>query len=194
MGRFLPIIKWELLIKKLLLVFLFPLFTLYPDNSQNEEPVYETNVTFHGFSWGTSMETVIQRMGRPVSREEVNGLVSLVWENVEVGGYMTYMLGYFSRSGLEGGTYYFLTHDMDELMRCYTEMRQSLRDRFGPTALFMGIIKEMLPFECSWKLPGGYVHLKVNTRVGGDPVTLWFSSPALTRQVLGEENTSTARR
>ena len=155
-----------------------------------EPAVYETNVTFREFPWGTSQEEVIRKMGNPLSREEINGLTSLVWENVEVNGYMTYMLAYFSGKGLEGGTYYFLTYSMDELTRCYIEMRQQLRDRFGHTDLcslpphFNGTLRELRPYQCSWDLPGGYIHLKVNTRQG-DPVTLWYSSPELTKQLIG---------
>ena len=161
---------------------------------KTEEPlVYETDVAFRGFPWGTSQADIISKIGKPVSREKINGLESLVWENIEVNGYMTYMLAYFSGSGLEGGTYYFLTYDMDELMRCYSEVRQELRDRFGPTSLFNGILKELRPYECSWDLPGGYVYLKVNTRMG-DPVTLWYSSPELSRQIFGEREPVTAKK
>jgi hypothetical protein len=163
-----------------LLLFILPLAVL----PAAEPPAYETNVTFREFPWGTSQEEVIRKMGNPLSREEINGLTSLVWENVEVNGYMAYMLAYFSGKGLEGGTYYFLTYDMDELMRCYSEMRQQLRDCFGPTNLFNGILKELRPYQCVWNLPGGYIHLKVNTRQG-DPVTLWYSSPELTKQLIG---------
>ena len=191
-----PIIFWGFVIKKFLLIFLLPLAILPAADKDRkvEEPAsYETNVTFRSFPWGTSMDEVIKKMGKPVSREEINGLVSLVWENVEVNGYITYMLCYFSKSGLQGGTYYFLTYTMDELMRCYNEVRQELRDRFGPTYLFDGIIKELRPYECSWNLPGGYVYLKVNTREG-DPVTLWYSSPELTKQLFGITQPVTAKK
>ena len=185
-----------LVIKKLLLVFMFPLFSLYPADKNRkieEPPVYETEVGFRNFIWGTSQEEVIGTMGKPISKEEVNGLVSLIWENIDVNGYLTYMLAYFSKSGLQGGTYYFLTYDMDELMRCYSEIRQELRDRYGPTYLFNGILRELRPYECSWNLEGGYIHLKVNTRQG-DPVTLWFSSPELTRQIFGDMKPVTAKK
>jgi len=145
---------------------------------------YETDVTFRDFAWGTSQEEFIRKMGNPISREEINGLTSLVWENIIVNGYKTYMLAYFSKDGLEGGTYYFLTNDLDELMRCYNDIRNELREKFGPTRIFNGIIREMRPYHCVWDLPGGYVHLRVNTRQG-DPVTLWYSSPALTKQLTG---------
>jgi len=124
-------------------------------------------------------------MGKPVSREEVNGLVSLLWKNIDVNGYTTFMLCYFSPKGLQGGTYYFVTHDQEEMMRCYSETQQELRDRFGPTLLFEGIIKELRPYESSWNLPGGYVYLRVNARLG-EPVTLWYSSPELTKKVFGD--------
>jgi len=139
------------------------------------------------------MQDVIKQMGNPVSREEVNGLVSLVWENVLVGDYTTYMLAYFSRAGLQGGTYYFLTRDLDETMRCYTEMRQGFRDRYGETVLFNGILREPRTYECSWNLSGGFVYLKVNTRTG-EPLTVWYSSPSLTQQIMGGNNSTTARR
>jgi hypothetical protein len=166
---------------------------------EDEAPVvYETNVVFREFSWGTSMAEFTRKMGKPISREEVNGLVSLVYENIEVGGFTSYMVVFFSKTGLEGGTYYFLTPNLDELMRCYNETRQTLRDLYGPTQLFDGIIKERRPYECSWALPGGYVYLKVNTRVDNAPVTLWYSSPALTKKLLGidlkENKTYTAKK
>jgi hypothetical protein len=139
------------------------------------------------------MEDVIKKMGRPISQEEINGLVSLVWEKIDVGGYTTYMLAYFSKSGLQAGTYYFLTNDLNHLMRCYSEMRLELRERFGPTQLFDEIIREFRPYESSWNLPGGYVYLNVNTRQG-EPVTLWYSSPELTKQLFGDTSSTTARR
>ena len=204
-----PIMLWRFTIKKLLLIFLLPLYALYPadnDRNPNENEAYETNITFRDFAWGTSMDDVIRRMGRPVSREEINGLVSLVWENVEVNGYMTYTLAYFSSSGLQGGTYYFLTHDMDDLMQCYSELQNELLERYGPTNLqkillgrydpadlLQTITRELRPYESCWDLSGGYVHLKVNTRQG-DPVTLWFSSPELTRQIYGDTRSTTAQR
>jgi len=144
-----------------------------------------TELTFRGFSWGTSMEEVIRRMGPPMSRDEINGFVSLVWENVEVSGYMTFMLAYFSEDGLQGGIYYFLTHSMDETIRCYEELQQELLARYGPTQVFDRITRELRAYASTWNLPGGLVRLRVNTRQG-DPVTLWYSSPKLTRQVLGD--------
>jgi hypothetical protein len=143
-----------------------------------------TELTFHNFAWGTSIATFTAAMGQPISREKINGLESLAYENIEVYGYTTYMVAYFSKAGLEGGTYYLLTKDLDELMQCYTETQQRLLEQFGPTVLCDGIIREMRPYETSWNLDGGYVYLKVNTR-RGEPVTLWYSSPALTKQLFG---------
>ena len=191
-----PIIYRGLVIKKLLLVFLLSFVVLYAaarDQEAEESIHYETNVTFRDFPWGTSIDEVIRKMGKPISREEINGLASLAWENIDVNGYTTYMLAYFSRTGLQAGTYYFLTYDLDELMRCYLEVRNELRDQYGPTYLFDGIIRELRPYESSWNLPGGYVYLKVNTRQG-DPVTLWYSSPELTKQLFGEPKPATARK
>ena len=144
----------------------------------------ETEPVFRGFAWGASVEEFTAKTGSPISREEINGLVSLAYENIEVGGYIAYMVVYFSKAGLEGGTYYFLTRDLDELMRCYQETQQRLLAQYGPTVLCDGIIRERRPYETSWNLEGGYVYLKVNTRLG-EPVTLWYSSPALTKQLFG---------
>ncbi|MDR0455445.1 MAG: hypothetical protein LBH20_02020 [Treponema sp.] len=181
---------WGYSIKKFLFMFLLPLAVLSAADKNNkvEEPAsYETKVTFHGFSWGTSTADVIKKMGKPLLREEWedHGLTVLAWENVEVNGYTTYMLAYFSQSGLQGGTYYFLTYTTDELMRCYSEVRQELRDRFGPTYLFDGIVRELRPYESAWNLPSGYVCLKVNAREG-DPVMLWYTSPELTKKIYGD--------
>ncbi|MDR2435375.1 MAG: hypothetical protein LBD47_12540 [Treponema sp.] len=144
----------------------------------------ETAVEFRDFPWGTSMAEFTGKMGKPVSREEINDLVSLAYENIEVSGYTTYMVVYFSKTGLEGGTYYFLTKDLDELMKCYQELQKELLERYGPTSLRDGIIRERRPYETSWNLESGYVYLKVNTRLG-EPVTLWYSSPALTKKLFG---------
>ena len=161
-----------------------PLVILSAAEKDTQEK-YEENVSFHNFPWGTSLADFTKKMGKPVSVEEINGLTSCIWEGVMIQGYETYMLAYFSKSGLQGGTYYFLTYDMDELMRCYNDLRKELRDKFGPTILFDGIIRELRPYECSWNVPGGYVYLKVNARKD-EPVTLWFSSPELTKQMLGK--------
>jgi hypothetical protein len=159
----------------------------------DDSVAYETDVTFRNFPWGTSMEDVIRGMGRPVSQDEINGLSSLVWTGVGVGNYTTYMIAYFSKSGLQAGTYYFLTNDLNHLMRCYSEMRQELLTRFGPTVLYDEIVREPRPYQSSWNLPGGYVYLNVNTRQG-EPVTLWYSSPELTRQLFGDIGPVTAQK
>jgi hypothetical protein len=145
----------------------------------------EETVGFRDFPWGTSMEEFTAEMGKqPISREEVDGLVSLAYENIEVSGFTTYMVVYFSKTGLEGGTYYFLTKDLDELMKCYLDIQKQLVNQYGPTVLMDGIIREMRPYETSWNLESGYIYLKVNTR-RNEPVTLWYSSPALTKRLLG---------
>jgi hypothetical protein len=124
-------------------------------------------------------------MGRPISREESNGLESLVWENVIVGDYIAYMVAWFSRAGLQAGAYYFVTDNMEHLARCFTELRQNLRNRYGPSRYFYsGVVRELRLYECSWNLPSGFVYLKVNTRQG-EPISLWYSSPELTRQLFG---------
>ena len=174
-----PISLWEFVIKKLLFVFFLPLLSVYAND-------YETNVTFQNFPWGTSQEEFIKKMGQPINREEKDGLASLVWENVFVNGYKTYMLAYFTKTGLQGGTYYFLTYDMDQLIRCYTEMQQDLRNRYGPTSLYRPIQKELREYECLWNVSGNYIHLKTNTRQD-EPVTLFYLSPELARQVLGNK-------
>ena len=157
------------------------------------EESYEADVSFRGFPWGTSMDEVTKKMGKPVSREEIDGLVSLVWENVDVSGFTSYMIAYFSPKGLQGGTYYFVTYTMDDVVRCYSEIQKELKNRFGQTKLFEGIIRELRPFESAWNLPGGYVYLMVNTRQGV-PVTLWYSSPELTRKIFGNTDTVTAKK
>jgi hypothetical protein len=141
-------------------------------------------VNFRDFPWGTSMADFTSQAGKPVHQEERDGLVSLIYENVLVSGFPAYMLVYFSKAGLEGGTYYFLTNTLDELMQCYLDVQKDLVERYGPTQLQDGIIKERRPYETAWDLPGGYVYLKVNTRLN-EPVTLWYSSPALTKKLLG---------
>jgi hypothetical protein len=182
-----PIIYRGYNIKKLLLVLIFPFASLYAVD-------FETNVSFRDFPWGTSMDEFIRRTGNPISREETNGLVSLAWENIDVNGYRTCMIAYFSGSGLQGGTYYFLTSNMDELKTCYSKMQQELGNRYGPTELpFDNIlnIRELRPYESAWLLPSGYVHLKVDTRKG-EPLALWYFSRELSRQVFGERDPVTA--
>jgi hypothetical protein len=139
---------------------------------------------FRGFPWGTSLEEFTAREGQPVTRETIDGLVSLAYEDKEMAGYKTYMLVYFSAAGLEGGTYYFLTEDLDEVMACYRDLQRDLVSQYGPGILMDHIIREMFPYESVWDLSGAYIHLKANTRTN-EPVTLWFSSPALTKKILG---------
>jgi hypothetical protein len=141
-----------------------------------------TTVEFRSFPWGTSMTDFIAKQGKPVHQDEIDGLKSLIYENIEVSGYSAYMVVYFSKTGLAGGTYYFLTNDLDDLMKCYREVQQELLNRYGSTRLCDGIMRELRPYESSWNLEGAYVYLKVNTRQG-EPVTLWYSSPALTKQL-----------
>lgn len=130
------------------------------------------------------MEEFTSKMGKPAYQEEANGLSSLIYEGIEISGYPTYMLVYFSKTGLEGGTYYFLTYSQDELIKCYKDMQKELLEKYGPTSLCDGIIKERRPYETSWNLNGGFVYLKVNTRLH-EPVTLWYSSPSLTKKLTG---------
>jgi hypothetical protein len=140
-------------------------------------------VDFRGFPWGTSLADFIAGEGEPISRETVGGLVSLAYENRELSGRRAYMLVYFSSAGLEGGAYYFLTETLEEVMACYRDVQQQLIARYGPGILMDEITRERFPYESSWNLSGSYIHLKANTRTN-EPVTLWYSSPALTAQLL----------
>jgi len=162
-------------LKKLFLVIIAVLLTT---------SLYAQELGFHNFPWGTSMETFTSRMGSPVHVEEYNGLQSLIYENMQVSGYPAFMLVYFSQNGLEGGTYYFHAFGLDELMDCYTAVQTELLEVHGPTLLVDLMLRELRPYETSWDLPDGYVYLKVNTR-WNEPVTLWYSSPSLTRQLRG---------
>ncbi|MCL2763921.1 MAG: hypothetical protein FWD40_01410 [Treponema sp.] len=144
----------------------------------------EATVGFHNFAWGTSMDTFKARMGNPVHTDVFNGFQSLIYENVQVSGYQAFMVAFFSRSGLEGGTYYFDTKNIDELRQCYTTLQDELVLKYGPTLLHEAMLREVRTYETSWNLSNGYIYLKVNTR-GGDPVTLWYSSPSLTRILNG---------
>ncbi|MCL2440126.1 MAG: hypothetical protein FWD14_00105 [Treponema sp.] len=149
----------------------------------------QTNVSFHNFPWGTSLEAFKARMGNPVHVEEANGFQSLIYENVPMAGFRAFMVVYFSRNGLEGGTYYFNTENLEELMRCYASVQKELVEQFGPTppapaGRYEELLREMRVYETCWDLPSGYIHLKVNTR-RSDPVTLWISSPALTSLLDG---------
>jgi len=173
----LPIIKRGCTIKKLLLIFAL---IISPALYANEEP----EVVFHNFNWGTKMEDFTKKMGKPAYTEEIDGLQSLVYDNLTISGYQAFMVAYFSKNGLEGGTYYFNTFSLDELMQCYKDMQKELLGKYGPTVLCDGIIKEMRPYETSWNLKNGYVYLKVNTR-HNEPVTLWYSSPYLTKKLMG---------
>jgi hypothetical protein len=138
---------------------------------------------FRGFAWGTSLEEFTGREGEPLSRETVAGMVSLAYENREMSGYRAYMLVYFSATGLEGGVFYFLTNDLDEVMSCYRELQRYLVSQYGPGTLMDEITRERFPYESLWDLSGSYIHLKANTRTN-EPVTLWYSSPALTAKIL----------
>jgi hypothetical protein len=139
---------------------------------------------FRGFPWGASLEDFTAREGQPLTRESIGGMVSLAYENKEMSGFTAYMLVYFSESGLEGGTYYFLTENLDEVMNCYRTVQRNLAAQFGQGILMDEIIREMFPYESAWNLTGTYIHLKANTRTN-EPVTLWYSSPALTKKLLG---------
>jgi hypothetical protein len=141
-------------------------------------------VQFHGFPWGTSMQEFTSKMGRPAHIDEINGLKSLVYDGLVVSGYPVFMLVYFSQNGLEGGTYYFHTFSLDELMQCYKDVQKELLEKYGNTNLRDIIFREMRPYETSWNLNNGYVYLKVNTR-HNEPVSLWYSSPELTRKLFG---------
>jgi hypothetical protein len=145
----------------------------------------QKDVVFHGFPWGTSLRDFKAKMGEPVSVETNNGLQSLVYANITVSGYPAFMLAYFSQNGLQGGTYYFNTSSVEELMRCYTDLQRELLELYGPTLLYEVLLREMRPYETSWNLPSGYVYLKINTRWLNEPVTLWYSSPELTRRLRG---------
>jgi len=142
------------------------------------------DVVFHNFPWGTSMKDFTAKMGKPSHMEKYDDLQSLVYDNLEVSGYPVFMVAYFSKDGLEGGTYYFHTFNLDQLMQCYKDIQKNLLALYGPTILCDGIIREMRPYETSWNLKSGYVYLKVNTRQN-EPVTLWYSSPKLTKKIMG---------
>jgi len=173
-----PIIIRGCIIKKLFIIISALLITTALFAQSN------TVVTFHNFSWGTSMEVFIAGMGNPVHVDKFDGLDSLVYENIYFSGYRAFMVVYFSQNGLEGGTYYFDTIDFEELLNCYTNVQKELVEIYGETLLYETLLREMRAYETSWNLPGGYVYLKVNTRLN-EPVTLWYSSPALTRMLRG---------
>ena len=141
-------------------------------------------MSFHSFSWKTSLEAFKARMGNPVHTEEANGFQSLIYENVPMAGFRAFMVAYFSNNGLEGGAYYFNTSNLEELMMCYDSVQRELVGLLGtppppPQGRYEPLLREMRTYETCWNLPEGFVHLKVNTR-RSDPVTLWISFPTLT--------------
>jgi hypothetical protein len=69
-------------------------------------------------------------------------------------------------------------------MSCYSSVQKELLGKFGSTRLCMPIFRELFPYESSWDLNSGFVHLKVDTRKN-EPVTLWYSSPSLTKILAG---------
>ena len=170
----------EVFIKNLLLVCLFVVaFSVYAAEVQSD-----VEVRFHDFPWGTSMEAFTSRMGRPAHIDEINGMRSLLYDNLIVSGYRTFMVAYFSERGLEGGVYYFHTFSLDELMECYRQIQSELLEKYGATPLRDIIFREMRPYESAWNLATGYIYLNVNTRQN-EPVSVLFSSPALTRRMMG---------
>ena len=75
-------------------------------------------------------------------------------------------------------------------------MQRELGERYGPTELhFDNIlnIRELRPYESAWLIPGGYVHLKVDTRQG-EPLALWCLSRELSRQIFGNGKSAAAQR
>ena len=165
-----------------IIIVLFIISTLIPAYAQE---VSRVNVVFHNFSWGTSLQDFKVKMGEPAHVENNNGLQSLVYENIDMSGYPAYMIAYFSRNGLQGGTYYFKTKSVEELIKCYTKVQSELRAAYGPTLLYEAIMREMRVYESSWNFPSGYIYLKINTRWLDEPVTLWYSSPELTKILRG---------
>jgi len=177
--------KWGFSMKKLsifIIVMFISMtlcaFLLAQDDSQ-------IDVNFHNFPWGTSLSEFKTRMGEPVHTETNNGLQSLIYENIRFSGFTGYMLVYFSHNGLEGGTYYFNTNGVEELMRCYAQLQNELLAKYGPTMLYESLMRELRPYETAWNLPNGYIYLKINTRWWNEPVTLWYSSPDLTKKLRG---------
>jgi len=147
----------------------------------------EATVKFHNFPWGTGIEAFKAKMGNPVHIETMNGFQSLVYDNISVAGYKAFMVAYFSKKGLEGGAYYFDTSNLEELQKCYTAVQDDLIIQYGAapaSGRYEKLLAEMRVYESCWNLPGGYIHLKVNTR-RNDPVTLWISFPTLTKILDG---------
>jgi hypothetical protein len=173
--------KWGCTIKKLLIICVLVIAPALHVEAQ-------AGVVFHGFSWGTKIQEFTARMGSPVYVDEYDDLQTLIYENIAVLGYSAFMLVYFSENGLEGGTYYFNTFSFDELTRCYINVQRQLLSLYGSSTVSTyqdETFREMRPYETIWDLPGGYVYLKVNTREN-EPVTLWYSSPALTGRIKEE--------
>jgi len=177
--------EWGCTIKKLsIFIALLTILSLSAIFAQTP-----ATVTFHTFSWGTSLQDFKAKMGEPVHIEDNNGFQSLIYENVVMAGYRALMIVYFSQDGLEGGCYYFITNNLEELMMCYAAVQRELVVQFGPTppapaGRYEVLLREMRPYQSCWILPSGYIHLKINTRTA-DPVTLWISGPALTNMLDG---------
>jgi len=172
-------------IKKSIIVILFFLTVLFSPLYADEEVA----VVFHNFPWGTSLEVFKAKMGNPVHTEAANGFQSLIYQDVQLAGFRAFVVAYFSKDGLEGGTYYFNTNNLEELMMCYANVQRELVAQYGPTppapaGRFEALLSEMRPYETCWNLSTGYVHLKVNTRTNA-PVTLWISGPTLTKMLDG---------
>ena len=169
---------------KRLVLFLFVLLmtaALFAQAGGNPD---SSVITFHGFTWGTSIDAFKARMGNPAFTEDSGGFHSLVYENVQFAGNRAFMVAYFSGSGLEGGMYYFNALGLEEIMFCYDSVQKELVTHYGstppaPAGRYEPLMREMRSYETCWILPGGYIHLRVNTRTG-DPVTLWVSFPTLT--------------
>lgn len=161
---------------------LFAAPVLYAQEAEIEE---EAAATFHGFSWGTSEKDFIAKMGRqPEYTDEADGLKSFVYDKLIVSGFQTFMVAFFSSDGLEGGSYYFNTFSNTERTKCYNDLQKELVEKYGEAHLFDKIYKEPAPYMSSWSLESGYIMLKIDTRKN-DPVTLWFSSPKLTKTITG---------
>jgi hypothetical protein len=152
-----------------------------------EEAAEEVQVMFHDFPWGTSLEVFVGKMGKPAHIDEVNGLQSLVYDNLKYSGYDVFMVVFFSKTGLEGGTYYFHTFSNEERLKCYKDMQDVLRHQYGAARLHREVTKDLSPFDTTWALNTGFVKLKIDTR-RNDPVNLWISSPKLTNSLDPERN------
>jgi len=130
------------------------------------------------------MNEFIAGVGTPVKEDNINGLRSLFFENIVKFGYPAFMVAYFSQDGLQGGTYYFITNSFEEIMRCYTDVQNELLLRYGPTLLLDLMLRERRPYETSWDLETGFILLRIDTR-RNELISLWYSSPALTRMLRG---------